>query len=118
MTSNEIISKSIESYGRVNQTIVCMEELAELTQALSKELRGKSDVDHLAEEIADVRICLEMISQMYPEAEKKSDGWYRYKIERMCRRMIEGWTEIDRNNLHCPDGCVSCHCGNHICQNK
>ena len=36
-----IVSKSIKHYGEGMQSVVCMEELSELTQAISKEIRGK-----------------------------------------------------------------------------
>ena len=53
MIDKEIIADSIEYYGKKTQSIVCMEECAELIQAISKELRGKSDRMHLAEEMAE-----------------------------------------------------------------
>ena len=50
MTVNgDVIKKSIEFYGTEIQSTVCMEECSELVQAISKELRGKSDTNHLAE---------------------------------------------------------------------
>lgn len=39
-----IITKSIKHYGAEIQSTVCMEECAELIQAISKEKRGKSTV--------------------------------------------------------------------------
>lgn len=53
---------SIEKYGKETQSIVCMEECSELIQAVSKRLRGKPDAtDNLAEEMADVIICLYLL---------------------------------------------------------
>lgn len=45
------------------QLVVCMEELSELTQAISKEIRGKDDRNNLVEEMADVLICLEILKK-------------------------------------------------------
>lgn len=36
---NEIIAKTVERYGVGIQSVVCMEECAELIQAISKKLR-------------------------------------------------------------------------------
>ena len=58
--------ESIRKYGKEIQSIVCMEECSELIQAVSKCLRGKPDAtDNLAEEMADVTICLHMLQEMY-----------------------------------------------------
>lgn len=40
-----------------------IEEMAELTQALTKELRGKPNRDNLAEEISDVMMMLEVTTR-------------------------------------------------------
>ena len=60
-----IIAKSINAYGDENQSTVCMEECAELVQAISKAKRGKLDKNNMTEEIADVLICIEMLKQLY-----------------------------------------------------
>ena len=60
-----LLKRSIEHYGKDVQSTVCMEECAELIQAISKEKRGKSDKSHLAEEMADVIICIEMLQEIY-----------------------------------------------------
>ena len=61
---SDIIKRSIEYYGKDVQSTVCMEECAELIQAISKEKRGKSDKYHLEEEMADVIICIEMLNSL------------------------------------------------------
>lgn len=50
-------------YGKEKQTIKAMEELAELTQALSKALLGEES--NIAEEIADVEIMLEQLKLLW-----------------------------------------------------
>ena len=64
--------KVIGFYGAEKQSMVHMEECAELIQAISKMRRvkdaGKDDSDayeNLVEEMADVLICLEQIQQIY-----------------------------------------------------
>lgn len=62
----EIMEKSIEKHGKILQTVICMEECAELIEQciLISALDG-DDKPALAEEIADVYICFEMLEMMY-----------------------------------------------------
>lgn len=83
----EIIAKSIEHYGTERQSIVCMEECSELIQAISKELRGKSDRNHLAEEMADVMICIKILQEMYNIGTSELESWIFTKQERIKGRM-------------------------------
>lgn len=54
--------ESVSHYGVERQPIVCMEECGELIQAVSKRLRGRPNPEHnLAEEMADVAICLHLV---------------------------------------------------------
>ena len=87
MIDKEIIADSIEHYGKKTQSIVCMEECAELIQAISKELRGKSDRIHLAEEIADVLICIEILKQIYGITDELILDWIKSKKKRTVERM-------------------------------
>ena len=82
-----VVKRSIEHYGKDLQSTVCMEECAELIQAISKEKRGKSDKDHLSEEIADVLICIEMLRQIYNITEDEIYSWVINKQERILRRI-------------------------------
>lgn len=74
-------------YGKENQSIVVMEECAELIQAISKELRGKSDKKHLAEEMADVYICLVLLKRMYEITDSDLQEWIDFKQKRAVKRM-------------------------------
>ena len=86
----KIIMQSIAHYGQQKQAVVCMEECSELIQAISKELRGKSDLDHLTEEMADVAICLEMMKLLFNIKQEDIDIWVKLKQKRMQERMKEG----------------------------
>lgn len=80
--------ESIEKYGKETQSIVCMEECSELIQAISKRLRGKPGAtDNLAEEMADVTICLSLLEQMYDITDEQLDEWITRKTLRQCERM-------------------------------
>ena len=88
MTVNSMIIKdSIKHYGVDAQSTVCMEECAELIHAISKEKRGKHDYKHLAEEIADVIICISMLQAMYHVNDLDIQRWIEYKEERIVARM-------------------------------
>lgn len=80
--------ESIEKYGKEAQSIVCMEECSELIQAISKRLRGKPDAtDNLAEEMADVTICLHLLKEMYGITDEQLNEWITRKTARQCERM-------------------------------
>ena len=83
----KIIAESIQRYGKNNQSTVCMEECAELIQAISKAKRGKIDRDNMEEEIADVLICIEMLKQMYMISDEKINKWIEKKQAREAERM-------------------------------
>ena len=83
----EIIIKSIQHYGQDNQSTVCMEECAELIQAISKTKRGKIDRNNMEEEIADVLICIEMLKLMYSLSDSNIDEWILKKQQRELERM-------------------------------
>lgn len=38
--NKDIIERSIKEYGRITQSVICMEECSELIQAVSKQIRG------------------------------------------------------------------------------
>ena len=92
-----VVKKSIEHYGKDVQSTVCMEECAELIQAISKEKRGKSDKSNLAEEMADVIICIKMLKQIYNITEDEIYSWVINKQERIIRR-IEKDTQSTKTN--------------------
>lgn len=82
-----IIAKSIKHYGEEIQSTVCMEECAELIQAVSKAKRGRPDKNNMAEEIADVLICIEILKQIYDIPDYSIKNWIERKQERMLSRM-------------------------------
>ena len=87
MIDKQIIADSIEHYGEEVQSTVCMEECSELIQAISKEKRGKSDRMHLAEEMADVLICIEILKQIYGVTDEIVNDWIYTKQARTVERM-------------------------------
>ena len=92
-----VVQRSIEHYGKDVQSTVCMEECAELIQAISKEKRGKSDKDHLAEEMADVIICIEMLKQIYNITEDEIYSLVITKQERTIERIKKDVQSTETN---------------------
>ena len=82
-----LLKRSIEHYGKDLQSTVCMEECAELIQAISKEKRGKSDKEHLSEEMADVIICIEMLKEIYSISDDMISEWIQIKEARIIERI-------------------------------
>ena len=61
----EVIYRAIQTYGKEAQTIVAIEELAELQKELTKALRGKLNKEHLTEELADASLMMTQVLDMY-----------------------------------------------------
>lgn len=84
---SNVVKKSIEHYGADLQTVVCMEECAELIQAISKMKRGKDNRDNLIEEMADVMICMEILKQVYGISDNEIQNYVCQKQNRSIERM-------------------------------
>lgn len=91
--------------------IVVMEELAELSQAISKVLRGEEDRDNLIEELADVSICIEVVKDICNISQDLLDRAISVKADRIRKKLgnneryienIEyiGFTKIDNEYVH------------------
>lgn len=85
--SDSIVKQSIDFYGEDLESTVCMEECAELIQAISKQKRGKSDKEHLTEEIADVLICIKLLQSIYDIPDEHIADWIISKQARMLERI-------------------------------
>ena len=66
-----------------------MEELAELQQEISKQIRGKGDMLGVLEELADVYICLEMLKKMFQFTNDEIARAVDIKLERYERRSMK-----------------------------
>ena len=71
-------------------TTIAMEECAELIQAISKAKRGKLDKDNLAEEIADVMICMDWLIDVYEINILDIKEWLDKKRNRIVTRLNTG----------------------------
>lgn len=87
MDYTETLCAAIAVFGREMQQIVAMEELGELIQEVSKQLRGKGDPEHLAEEIADVKIMLDQLVIMH-NLFRKVDEYREAKTSRLLESIL------------------------------
>lgn len=83
-----IIKQLIEKYGD-KQVIVAIEEMSELQKELCKSLRGKTNKEAIAEEIADVYIMLNQMQQYYGISDKEINLLIEYKFKRTKERLLK-----------------------------
>ena len=87
-----VIDKAIAKNGIPMQSVVAMEEMAELQKELSKAIRsmfttGNYDTSGMLEEVADVRIMLKQIMAMYNLDEKAVQAIMHTKMLRLDGRL-------------------------------
>lgn len=85
---NKIFEEAIEFFGDTSQKIMVIEEMSELIKELCKELRGRGNVENIADEIADVEITIAQIKSIYgifDAVEEHRD----FKLRRFASRMAE-----------------------------
>lgn len=83
-----IIKQLIEKYGD-KQVIVAIEEMSELQKELCKSLRGNTNKEAIAEEIADVYIMLNQMQQYYGISDKEINLLIEYKFKRTKERLLK-----------------------------
>ena len=95
---NTVEMRSIAWYGADMQATVCMEECAELIQAISKLKRynpedqtnkaGRSElIENLYEEMADVCICFDLLVEIYGLKLSDLRRMMDHKVWRMKRKL-------------------------------
>lgn len=84
--AKQICQQALETYGGQLQTFVCMEEMSELQKELCKYERGENNVEHIAEEIADVRIMLDQMVIMH-NCETLVEDYKSAKLARLKGRL-------------------------------
>ena len=82
--TSEINKAAIEYYGEEVQENQCIEECAELIQAINKKHRGRKH--NIPEEIADVEICLEQL-KMINDCADEVEYYKTTKIKRLKERI-------------------------------
>lgn len=83
--TQETIKNALCAFGAEKQTQVCIEECAELIVALNHFQRGKTNVQAVITEIADVIImCLQMAERF---GEEQVADEMVYKLDRLQRKI-------------------------------
>ena len=88
----ETLEKSLKKYGVDKIVLICMEELSELVQAISKIERYPDEEIrkyNLVEEIADVNIIIEYLKIIYDIDVADVNGWIDKKINRLYKKLEE-----------------------------
>lgn len=84
---DDVINRSLQRYGVrqcMNQTI---EELAELTVEVAKDVRGFDNREKVIEEMADVLVCYEYLMRVLNIETCEIENVMRYKLERLSNRL-------------------------------
>lgn len=83
-----VCQRALDTWGKHHQLTVCMEEMAELTKELSKNIRGQDNDLGIAEEVADVEIMLEQLKIIF-DIRTDVENVKNEKLIRLDRRIQE-----------------------------
>jgi hypothetical protein len=89
MSKTKLYRIALSTYGAEAQTLMAMEEMAELQKELCKHARGRENRAQIAEEIADVQIMLEQMAMLH-DCAGLVEGYKAQKLERLEKRLREG----------------------------
>lgn len=81
-----VYTNALVHYGTDKQCVVAVEELSECQKEICKVLRGKGNLENLAEEIADATICLEQLRYFFGINDQVCDAMDK-KIQRLDRNL-------------------------------
>ena len=93
MTEQDIYAEALAKWGFEAQTLMAIEEAAELQQALLHYMRGKALAVDVVDEIADMTIMCRQMANIFgsEDVEKR----IQFKLERLEKRL-----EADNEGLH------------------
>lgn len=86
---DQILLDAVRTWGDEAQRLMMIEEMSELTKALCKLSRAKTEADadtaieNIREEMADVQIMLDQMKIIFGDPE----GWERKKLDRLAGRL-------------------------------
>lgn len=84
-TVDEICRAALEKWGERSQIDMCIEECAELINALEKYRRGRNTKADVITEIADVQIMCEQMQELFGDAETSAER--NRKFNRLVERI-------------------------------
>ena len=85
-SAGTIYRAALDTFGTEAQTKMLFEEMGELMSAICKHSRGRDEVAHIAEEIADVHIMLDQMAVLF-NCEAEVERQKRYKLKRLEQRI-------------------------------
>ena len=81
----EVMGKALDTWG-TDQITILFEEMAELQKELCKFLRGNDTTQEIAEELADVKICIAEMEMLFA-VEDKVESNINDKLLRLKKRL-------------------------------
>ena len=96
ISQKEQLQEIINHYGAYQQKDKLFEEMAELQKEVCKEKDCKGDIQHIAEELADVNIMLQQMQLIYGITDEQIKQIVQDKIERTLDRIEGECNEIIR----------------------
>ena len=88
MNYKEVLQDAIKVYGPELQQIIAIEEMSELQKEICKNKRGRDNIGQIAEEIADVLICIDQLKIMF-DIEELVEEWKNAKVMRLNNRIAK-----------------------------
>jgi hypothetical protein len=80
------LSDSIDHHGANKKKTICIQEMAELTQEVTKDMIGCTRREKLVKEFTDTLICMEMMRLMYDIQDEEIQRWIDFKQARQLQR--------------------------------
>ncbi len=91
--NDKTLSDSIDHHGSNKKKLICIQEMAELTQEITKDMIGSIRREKLVEEFTDTLICLEMLKIIYDIKDEEIQRWIDFKQTRQIQRDKEEFSK-------------------------
>lgn len=95
--TREIILSAISHYGEGYQVRKAIEELVELLNELTRYDTGRENLEHIAEEMADVTIVMWELTEVFGNEDKVAEE-IDYKLNRLQKRIKRDKKDNVRSN--------------------
>jgi len=92
MTNNKVFIEGFIEFGSETQIIIAIEEFSEVTKTLTKHLRGKTNLNDMAEELAHAKIMIDQMICLF-NLEKQVNQEYEKALNRLIKLLIESEDE-------------------------
>ena len=89
ISQKEQLQLFINYFGEKYQKALLFEKMSELQKEICKDIRNKRNIEHIAEELADVYIMLQQMQLIYGITDEQIEQVVQEKIERTLD-VIEG----------------------------